>query len=400
MTNSIHVGLVLILGAVLASASPGYAATFTVDSTIDAVDVTPGDGICATAGAVCTLRAAIQEANALAGTDTINLPAGTYTLTIAGANENAGATGDLDITSTIVIAGAGADVTTVNAGGLDRAFDIAVAGNAVIRGLTVAGGSPGAPGGGIAVNGVLLLDRSAVVGNTGTFGGGIASLGGGSITITDSAISGNAAAGQGGGLNLQGSGPQTLTNVTISSNSAGAGGGLVAFNGITLTNVTIAANADAGVTAHSFALGSGTATLRNTLIVASAAGANCLIASTLVDSGGNFAASAACGIIPATAAVAANLGPLALNAPGTTSTHALLAGNPAIGGGVAASCPAVDQRGAARLPTACDSGAYQFSVFAAVQNVPALNPLSMLLLALLLALVARRQGPGGRPRPR
>ena len=39
-------------------------------------DATPGDGICATASAVCTLRAAIQEANALAGTQYIffNLP--------------------------------------------------------------------------------------------------------------------------------------------------------------------------------------------------------------------------------------------------------------------------------------------------------------------------------------
>jgi CSLREA domain-containing protein len=67
---------------------------FTVDSTLDAVDAAPGDGLCATGGGVCTLRAAIQEANALAGSDTIVVPAGTYTLTIAGQAENAAATGD------------------------------------------------------------------------------------------------------------------------------------------------------------------------------------------------------------------------------------------------------------------------------------------------------------------
>jgi len=48
------------------------SATFSVDDTGDASDANAGDGICATAGAVCTLRAAIEEANALAGTDSID----------------------------------------------------------------------------------------------------------------------------------------------------------------------------------------------------------------------------------------------------------------------------------------------------------------------------------------
>src|SRR5690606_29638496 len=54
------------------------AATFTVNNVGTAADAAPGNGVCATAGAVCTLRAAIQEANALAGADTIqfNLPSG------------------------------------------------------------------------------------------------------------------------------------------------------------------------------------------------------------------------------------------------------------------------------------------------------------------------------------
>ena len=60
----------LFLGLVM-DASSARAATYTVDSTGDAADATPGDGLCATAGAVCTLRAAIQEANADATKDTI-----------------------------------------------------------------------------------------------------------------------------------------------------------------------------------------------------------------------------------------------------------------------------------------------------------------------------------------
>jgi len=60
------------------------SATFVVNSTDDAVDANIGDGICATASGFCTLRAAVQEANAHLGPDVISLPAGTYTLAIAG----------------------------------------------------------------------------------------------------------------------------------------------------------------------------------------------------------------------------------------------------------------------------------------------------------------------------
>lgn len=50
--------------------------TVIVNSTGDGADANPGDGICATAGGACTLRAAIQETNATSGTDTIqfNIP--------------------------------------------------------------------------------------------------------------------------------------------------------------------------------------------------------------------------------------------------------------------------------------------------------------------------------------
>src|ERR1700675_908151 len=75
-------------------AAGARAANFTVTSTADAVDATPGDGVCATATAACTLRAAIQEANALSGADSITVPAGTYTLALLGAGEDAAATGD------------------------------------------------------------------------------------------------------------------------------------------------------------------------------------------------------------------------------------------------------------------------------------------------------------------
>src|SRR4051794_16469490 len=81
-------------------------ALFAVNSTLDLVNAGPG---------VTTLRAAIIQANALPGPDTITLPAGTYRLTLAGANEDFAATGDLDIRDSLTILGAGADVTIIDA---------------------------------------------------------------------------------------------------------------------------------------------------------------------------------------------------------------------------------------------------------------------------------------------
>jgi CSLREA domain-containing protein len=59
------------------------AATFVVDSTGDEADADVTDGLCRTALDTCTLRAAIEQANALAGADTIafNIPgAGVHTI--------------------------------------------------------------------------------------------------------------------------------------------------------------------------------------------------------------------------------------------------------------------------------------------------------------------------------
>lgn len=63
-------GLALVMAAPRAHAAP---ATFTVNLTSDESDANAGDGICETANVgECTLRAAIEEANQTADTDTIN----------------------------------------------------------------------------------------------------------------------------------------------------------------------------------------------------------------------------------------------------------------------------------------------------------------------------------------
>src|SRR5262245_17972100 len=82
-----------------ATGIPGVnAAGFTVNSTVDRADASPGDGVCRTTTAgECTLRAALQEANSSPGPDTITLPAGVYALQIPTLNEDLDGTGDFDI---------------------------------------------------------------------------------------------------------------------------------------------------------------------------------------------------------------------------------------------------------------------------------------------------------------
>lgn len=74
-----------LLAALLLCPTDAAAATFTVNSVGDASDATPGDGLCDAGGSVCTLRAAIEEANANAGADTIHFSIGTGAQTIASA---------------------------------------------------------------------------------------------------------------------------------------------------------------------------------------------------------------------------------------------------------------------------------------------------------------------------
>src|SRR4051794_3163596 len=70
---------------------------------------------------VLSLREAVLAANASPGVpDTINLPAGTYTLTRTGADEDSAATGDLDLWDDVTIRGAGAATTVVDGNLTDR----------------------------------------------------------------------------------------------------------------------------------------------------------------------------------------------------------------------------------------------------------------------------------------
>ncbi len=99
--------LVATVALALGLGSPARGAVFLVDSTADEIDASPGDGLCASGSGVCTLRAAVIEANATVGPDVIEIPAGDYGLTIPGLGEDQAATGDIDVFDELVIRGLG-----------------------------------------------------------------------------------------------------------------------------------------------------------------------------------------------------------------------------------------------------------------------------------------------------
>jgi CSLREA domain-containing protein len=73
----------LLLG-LPATAAAAPTSPFTVDSTLDNPDASPGNSLCADSNGACTLRAAVMEANAHVGPDTILLPVDTFHLIIPG----------------------------------------------------------------------------------------------------------------------------------------------------------------------------------------------------------------------------------------------------------------------------------------------------------------------------
>jgi hypothetical protein len=163
----------------------------------------------------------------MSGSDSITLQAGTYRLSIpASGYANDIDSGDLDVTESLVIRGAGARQTIIDADGIDRVLQVDPGVNLRLEDLTVTGGvSPagadsigydggsGAPGGGIYNDGgSLTLVRCVVRGN---FAGSGGSGGTGSDT--------GGAGGPGGGIASVG-GTLAMDRTIVAYNQAGHGG--------------------------------------------------------------------------------------------------------------------------------------------------------------------------------
>jgi len=234
--------------------------TFTVNSVADSVDANPGDGLCQDLSGQCSLRAAIMEANALAGPDTIVFDPITdgqpQLLQLHGAGEDGGATGDLDITEGLTITGNGTDKTIIDGDAADRVFDIHPASGTIIvqiDDLAAQNGAGVINGGGIQVhnatltlNGDLLEQNQATNISGGAYGGAIYADGA-SLTLDHTTLDGNAVSASnraaGGGIGASNASVvQVLDGSTIANNVAEAGpsndaqgGGIYSAAGSTLT---------------------------------------------------------------------------------------------------------------------------------------------------------------------
>ncbi len=362
-------------------ATPVSAATFSVNSTTDAVDANLGDGLCLTSTNECTLRAAVQEANASAGADTITLAGGqTYMLTFAGA-EDAGVTGDLDITSEVEINSTG--TSTIDGAGASRVFDLHAGADVNLRNLIIQNGvgENGGIGGGIHVNNganVSLFDnvvtnnqntaivnsgafdarRTTVSNNSGFQGGGVANFA--FMGFISSTLSGNTGIDGGAAWNT---GALFFENSTISGNTASNAGGAVmnSFGSVIFTSSTIVNNSGLEGAGGVFSiLGEIDITSFQNTIIANNSNQNCM--GPTASNGFNISSDASCGFTQPSDLENTNplLGGLANNG-GPTQTHALLVGSPAIDTGIGQGCLATDQRGVTRPQgSACDRGAFEF----------------------------------------
>jgi CSLREA domain-containing protein len=371
------------------------AATITVTTTNDEIN-NDGD---------CSLREALLAANtnqpvdacpAGTGFDIIQLPPGTYTLSIVG-TENSGLAGDLDILESVIIDGDGRFNTFIDANGIDRVMEIFSNAQVDIRQLTMQNGdSGGVAGGGIRLLGILNLDRVRIINTESSSGiytisgstltmdrvtldsnqeGGMFVQMGSVTTIRNSTISNNSDTSSSGGISS--SGTISIANSTISGNyTDGDGGGIHSSGALELSNVTITNNIAGG--SGTFGNGGGisnvggTVTMRNTIIsgntdLSGSGNPDCFGAVTSA-SYNLIENTTGCTITGNTTGnitgMSANLGAL-MNNGGVSQTHALLAGSPAINAGNPAGCRdenndllPTDQRNFVRNGT-CDIGSFE-----------------------------------------
>jgi hypothetical protein len=328
---------------------------------------------------------------------------------IAGTDEDSAATGDFDITDNLTITGNGPGNTIVSGNFLDRVFHIIGSGTTVIMtGLSITQGFLGeASGAGIFNGGALTLDTvninlNFVTGTTSTAtGGGITNTG--TLNITDTTIDRNEAD-RGAGIFTNNT--LTISSSSVLNNTARAGGGITNFGDVTITNSTFSGNEatnNGGAIANSVAgpsigvvdilnstitqntapdtlgggiLNSGTLSVQNT-ILANNTGGDCGLLAPITSDGNNLDSDGTCALTELTdiSNVDPMIGNLGFNG-GSTPSHALMPGSPAIDAGGNLSCPPLDQRGVARpqdglddgLPV-CDMGALEMLISELVAQV-------------------------------
>ena len=245
MKPGIRFALVSFIACLVAGAAADAAAasTFRVNKLED-----PAPGPCTRSH--CTLREAVIAANSHSGADVVLLRSGkSYRLAIAGAGEDAAATGDLDITDSLTIKRAKpralrerrrarkcplpplpckGPLATVDANRIDGVFETHGSLNTVFNGLVIRRGNAGTVGhdGGIDVDdGTARVIGSVVTGNTGTDDGGIGTNKA-SLIVKRTRVGVNHGNGDVGGIDANGERLRLIRSLVFFNVGAGAGGGV------------------------------------------------------------------------------------------------------------------------------------------------------------------------------
>jgi len=282
-----------------------------------------------------SLRQALVNANV---GDTIDATGITGVITLT--------SGELLVNNSVTINGPGADLLAVDGNAAGTVFQVMSMGPVTISDLAIRN-AHGRSGGGIFNGGVgtLTIINSALSGNTADFGGGV--YNGGTLNIVNSTISGNTANTEGAGVYN----PVTLTiiNSTFSDNTSQIAGAVFNTGTLVITNSTITNNtsmflAGGVVNLNNFQIG-------NTILNEGPASANIYNNSSgvVMSLGYNLSSDDAFGILTGPGdqiRTDPKLGPLQNNG-GHTLTHALLPGSPAIDAGDPSFTPppSFDQRG-------------------------------------------------------
>ncbi len=149
--------------------------------------------------------------------------------------------GDLDIARNLTILGPGAGILSISGGKSGYIVRVILGVSVTISGLTFTDSKTSS--GFIDNEGTLTLSNSTISGNTGTGGGGISNEG--TLTLSNSTVSGNSAIGGVGGISNNGT--LTLSNSTVSGNTATYGGGGISNSGtLTLSDSTVSGNTATG----------------------------------------------------------------------------------------------------------------------------------------------------------
>ena len=386
--------LLLCLLLLLLAPASTEAATFVVTKTTD------DNGPCTVED--CALREAVIAANALLGQDHIVLGPGRYVFSIDGPDENDGFAGDLNIREGVIIEGASASSTIIDAAGIQGVFDILTpVTQVVLRRMTITGGENGGGGGlYIALANVLIQDCE-ISGNTAYDAGGL-QIQLSTVRIERSLIANNVAEVRGGGFRAFGLSANlparvAIVNSTITGNSAGQGGGALISDDsyVELINSTVTNNtASLGSAFDRESAAIGSLQFTNSIIDGDCTS---FASGGTLSFGGNLSRpDNFCGLNHPTDqpdVTDLRLGPLAWNG-GQTQTFSLFPDSPAIDA-AGETCDATDQRGEERPydgdgdgVARCDSGAYELGFHGPVTEIPTLDAWALGILALALTFVA------------